>query len=86
MQNNNHIAVGFYLNETFKVNVVADGDLQNNIEYNKKWRPGRFYFVDGEYVCGGVLAEPHKSEFIQKCKNRLQNIHVDKSKITKPYV
>lgn len=83
---NNHVTVGFYLDGSFKVNVVADEDLRSNIAYNKTWRPGRFYFVDGEYVCGGVLAEPHKSEFIQKCKDRLQSIHVDKNKTTKPYV
>lgn len=81
----NHIAVGFYLNESFKVNVVADEDLQNNIEYNRKFRPGRFYFVDGEYVCGGVLKEPYQQEFIEKCKKRLKNFRVDNSVPTRPY-
>ena len=85
MSKPNHIAVGFYLNESFKVNVVADEDLERNIEYNKKWRPGRFYFVDGEYVCGGVLKEPYQTEFIEKCKERLKDFHIDDSRVTRPY-
>lgn len=82
---NNHVAVGFYLNGDCKINIVADADLENNIAHNKKWRPGRFYFVDGEYVCGGVLGEPRKSEFIQECKERLKDLHIDSSKVTRPY-
>lgn len=81
----NHVTVGFYLNDTFKINVVADEDLKHNIEVNKKYRPGRFYFVDGEYVCGGLLKEPLKTQFIENCKSRLKHFNVDSSKVTKPY-
>lgn len=59
---NNHIAIDFYPNGDYKINIVADADLKDNIEYNKKWRPGRFYFVDGEYVCGGLLNK------LEQCK------------------
>lgn len=32
---NNHIAIGFYPNGDYKINIVADADLKDNIEYNK---------------------------------------------------
>lgn len=69
-----HLCVGFYPNGSFKCNTVCEENLQNNIEYNSVFRPGRFYFVDGEYVCGGMAAEPSKSEFIEVCKQRIRNL------------
>ena len=55
-----HLCVGFYLNGDFKTNTVPGKSLPDNIEYNRHMRPGRFYYVDGEYMCGGML----KSEFM----------------------
>ena len=66
-----HTAVGFYPNGDMVVNYVRDSDLSNNIAYNKANRPGRFYFVDGEYVCGGCLTQPAMDDFIKKCRQRL---------------
>lgn len=82
---NNHIAIGFYPNGDYKINIVADADLKDNIEYNKKWRPGRFYFVDGEYVCGGLLNKLEQCSFIESCKEKIKSLNIDNSKITKTY-
>lgn len=71
-----HLCVGFYNNGDYKTNTVPDENLQRNIEYNRTFRPGRFYFVDGEYVCGGLLKEPYKSEFIQECKEKLAELNL----------
>lgn len=69
-----HVCVGFYPNGEFRSSTISDEKLQESIDFNKAWRPGRFYFVDGEYVCGGLLVEPKKSERIEKFKNMLKEM------------
>lgn len=82
-----HLCVGFYLNGQFKTNTVCDENLKDNIEYNRVFRPGRFYFVDGEYVCGGLLKEPHQQKFIEQCKNRIKELNLQPdSRDSVPYV
>lgn len=49
-----HTCVGVYPNMDYELNYVADEDLSLNIEYNRTMRPGRYYFVDGSYACGGI--------------------------------
>lgn len=49
-----HVCVGVYPNMQYKTNHVADRDLRSNVEYNRSMRPGRYYFVDGIYICGGM--------------------------------
>lgn len=71
-----HLCVGFYLDGSFKCNTVADKHLADNIKINKEFRPGRFYFVDGEHVCGGLLKEPEKSLFILKCKQKIKDLNL----------
>ena len=48
-----HLCVGFYPDGTYVANTVRDEDLQNNIEYNKTYRPGRY----GEGEDGVTIAE-----------------------------
>lgn len=67
-----HICVGFYPNMSYVVNYVRDDDLTDNVECNRKWRPGRAYFVDGEHVCGGRDA----SGFVEKCLKRLSKMRI----------
>ena len=52
----NHLTIGVYSNGQWKYNVVRDEDLQEHIEYNKTWRPGRLLYVDGKRVWNGVSA------------------------------
>lgn len=49
-----HLCVGFYENGEFKTNTIPGKKLADNIEYNRLFRPGRYYYVDGEYMCGGI--------------------------------
>ncbi len=71
-----HVCVGFYLNGDHVVNYVADADLEEHVSFNRKCRPGRYYFVDGKYRCGGMLREPAHAEFVRKCLARLPELHV----------
>ena len=82
-----HLCVGFYPNGQYKCNTVAEEDLQRNIEYNSTFRPGRFYFVDGKYVCGGIVKEPDKTEYIRQCEQRIKDLGLKpEPRCTKPYV
>ncbi|MDE7242414.1 MAG: hypothetical protein K2O18_00275 [Oscillospiraceae bacterium] len=80
-----YFCVGFYPDGSYVTNTVREEDLQNNIEYNKCNRPGRFYFVDGEYVCGGMLDADAKDEFIEKCKARMKELKPQPYD-TRPYI
>lgn len=82
-----HLCVGFYNNGSFKTNTVSDENLESNIGFNRDMRPGRFYFVDGKYVCGGMLKEPYQTEFIEKCKKRIKELNMQPaSRDSAPYV
>lgn len=82
-----HLCVGFYPNGDFVVNTVCDKNLQSNIEYNKTFRPGRFYFVDGAHVCGGLLGGKAKDDFIQDCKERMEDLNLKAGNIdSSPYL
>lgn len=63
-----HVCVGIYPNGDKVINHVADVHLPDNIAYNKTMRPGRYYFVDGEYVCGGILRGKAKDRMIAELK------------------
>lgn len=76
-KNKIHVCVGFYLNGDYVVNHVADEHLAANIEYNRTYRFGRFYFVDGEYACGGALIPKEQEKFIAKCKARLAELAIE---------
>lgn len=82
----NHVTIGFYGDGSFKYNVVAEEDLESHIEYNRRFRPGRMLFVDGEYICGGCLKEEYKQQRIEEHKERIKDMHIDTSQVTRPYV
>lgn len=82
-----HCCVGFYPNGEYVVNTVPDSDLDRNVYYNKNMRPGRFYFVDGEYVCGGLLRKEMKEKFIEECKKRIKDLGLKAGTASfKPYL
>lgn len=82
-----HLCVGFYENGDFKTNTVKGKNLPNNIEYNRFLRPGRFYYVDGEYVCGGMLKKEFMPDKIRGHKARIHELGLKpKNYDTAPYV
>ena len=82
-----HVCVGFYPNGEMRINRVRDEDLENNVAYNRANRPGRLYFVDGKYVCGGLLKQPAMDEFIAKCEARLAATNIPTPTTdSRPYV
>ena len=74
-----HTTVGIYLNGEWRVNGVHSDYLQKHIWYNKRHRPGRALFVDGECVHRGYFDE----EEIKEQQERIKHIHVNKD--TAPY-
>lgn len=71
----NHVCVGVYNDGSYVVNVVRDCDLANNIEYNKLWRPGRAYIVDGKVVNKGYLT----AEKLRAARDMIDKLNVNKS-------
>lgn len=59
-----HTCVGVYPNLQYVVNHVMDVDIESNIEFNKTFRPGRVYIVDGEIVSYGL---GRSKEFLDQC-------------------
>lgn len=65
-----HTTVGLYSNGDYKINGVAEENLENHIEYNKQMRPGRSLFVDGKCVIIGISHTVEKiKEFEDKIKS-----------------
>ena len=71
-----HLCIGFYENGDFKTNTVCGRNLPDNIEYNRLMRPGRYYYVDGEYVCGGMVMEEKLTERIAMHKDRIRKLGI----------
>lgn len=67
-----HVCVGLYGNGDYVVNMVDDKDLEDNIRYNSVFRPGRFYYVDGKYACGGCRFQKRRKNVLHNTKHRLQ--------------
>lgn len=71
-----HVLVSFCLNDTYSIEYIPNDKLQDAISYNDAFRPGKFHFVDGKYVCGGMLKQPYQQEFIDKCATRLKTMNI----------
>jgi len=81
----NHVTIGVYENNSFVVNIVAEEDLQDHIEYNQKLRPGRYLFVDGKYNCGGIKKETQKNEFIKVWEEKISQMNINSSRVSEKY-
>jgi len=64
----NHVTVGVYNSDTYIINIVKPEHLENHIEYNKIFRPGRALFVDSKCVHAGYLNEQRMIEWENKIK------------------
>ena len=81
-RNKHHVTVGVYLNGQYKINTVADEDLEQYVRYNKAFRFGRALFVDGVCVNSGSFPPEKVGEWTQRiAKMNLQPA----STPTKPY-
>ena len=76
-----HLTVGVYMNGQYKYNVVRDEDLEDHIEYNKTFRWGRGFFVDGKCIHQGYLS----GEQVRNWTKRISEMDIDMSKPTIPY-
>lgn len=77
----NHVTVGVYKNNQYKINIVREEDLEGHIEYNKIFRFGRGLFVDGECVYKGYLSD----EQIEEWKKKISKMKFNTQCATVPY-
>ena len=77
-----HVTVGVYMNGVYKVNIVRDEDLEDHIQYNKKFRFGRGLFLDGKCINQGYLSV----EQVRNWEKRISEMEFDLTHDTRPYV
>lgn len=77
----NHVTIGVYGNDTYKVNIVDPRDLEHHIQYNKDMRPGRGFFVDGVCVNKGYMSDKRVEEWTKK----IAEMKIDTSKVSEKY-
>ena len=56
------LCLGIYPDLTYKWNIVKKEHLNENIEYNKVFRPGRAYYIEGERIINGITIDSDDSE------------------------
>lgn len=79
---NNHITVGIYPSENFKVNVVRDEDLEKHIEYNLIFRPGRAFFVDGTCKYRAWMS----AEDVKKWEDKIRSLDININRPSDKYI
>ena len=77
-----HVTVGVYMNGVYKVNIVRDEDLEDHIQYNKKFRFGRGLFLDGKCINQGYLS----GEQVRNWEKRISEMEFDLTHGTRSYV
>ena len=83
---NNHVTVGVYNNKQYKYNIVRDEDLETHIKYNRTWRPGRIFYVDGKRVWNGTIKEEYLADYDAIAAEVFKSLgDVSRKKPTIPY-
>ena len=77
-----HVTVGVYMNGVYKVNIVRDEDLEDHIQYNKKFRFGRGLFLDGKCINQGYLS----GEQVRNWEKRISEMEFDLTHDNRTYV
>ena len=78
-----HLTLGVYPNGQYMFNGVREEDLEDHIQYNKTFRPGRLLYVDGQRVYDGMVKDCSKYDRVAAEFYKRHNI--DMSKPTLPY-
>lgn len=81
----NHLTLGIYGNKQIVYNVVREEDLQNHINYNLTFRPGRLLYVDGERINNGCMKENILYTYDEIAKNFIDNNNINLMQPTIPY-
>lgn len=76
-----HTTIGLYADGSFKMNGVKPEHLENHIEYNKNYRFGRTFFVDGKLIHKGY----HNDEQVKAFQERIKRENLKADKCTAPY-
>ena len=78
-----HLTLGVYPNGHYISNVVREKDLEDHIQYNKTYRPGRLLYVDGQRVYDGMVKDCAKYDKVAEAFYARYDI--DMSRPTLPY-
>ena len=81
----NHLTLGVYLSGDCAYNVVREEDLEEHIQFNKTFRPGRLLYVDGQRIYNGVLKEKYLPKYDKIVEEFYMTNNVDLDKPTTPY-
>jgi len=76
-----HTTIGFYPDNSYRINGVKSENLACHIAYNRVARPGRALMVDGFFATDGMMQEDRLDEFR---KTRASSTTIDHD--TAPYV
>lgn len=79
-----HTTSGLYPNGDFKMNGVPSELLEKHIEYNRMYRPGRAFFVDGVCVHKGIGVSDEQITNHERLLKSDSNYRITKD--TRPYV
>lgn len=78
----NHVTIGVYANDSYKINVVKEEHLKDHIEYNKVFRYGRGLFVDGKCENQEYLTDIQVMEW----EDKIKQMNIDTKVASKSYV
>ena len=81
----NHLTLGVYLSGDYTYNVVREEDLEEHIQFNKTFRPGRLLYVDGQRVYNGVIKKEALSKYDTIAKEFYASYNINMNKPTIPY-
>lgn len=81
----NHLTLGIYPSKKMVYNVVREEDLQDHIDYNLIFRPGRLLYVDGKRMNNGCMKENSLHTYDEMAKNFIDNNNINLMQPTIPY-
>ena len=81
----NHLTLGVYLSGDYTYNVVREEDLEEHIQFNKTFRPGRLLYVDGQRIYNGVIKKEALSKYDTVAEEFYASYNINMSKPTIPY-
>ena len=82
----NILTLGIYSNGDYAYNVVREEDLENHIQYNLAWRPGRILYVDGKRMNTGCIKEEYLGKYDKIAEEFFKNKeHINMNNATLPY-
>ena len=81
----NHLTLGVYASGGYVYNVVSEEDLEEHIQFNKTFRPGRLLYVDGQRIYNATIKKEALSKHDSIAKEFYASYNINMSRPTIPY-